>query len=93
MLYKFFIRCKDSANRVKYKVKTKFSTFNSEMHPILSKDTKDCQITSIYIKDKLFRIINLKRQFATQCAQCIHCQSPHFIFAWYNFNMNKPFNP
>ena len=30
---------KDSANRVKYKVKTKFSTFNSEAQPILFKDS------------------------------------------------------
>lgn len=31
MLHKFFIRCKDSTNQVKYKVKTKFSTFKSEV--------------------------------------------------------------
>ena len=30
---------KDSANRVKYKVKTSFSTFNSEVQPVLSKDS------------------------------------------------------
>lgn len=31
---------KDNANRVKYKVKTQFSTFNPEVLPILSKDMK-----------------------------------------------------
>ncbi|WP_300225734.1 hypothetical protein, partial [uncultured Bacteroides sp.] len=33
------ILSKDSANREKYKVKTKFSTFNSKVKPILSKDS------------------------------------------------------
>ena len=37
------IRCKDNTNRVKYKVKTKFSTFNSEVQAILYKDTKNSQ--------------------------------------------------
>lgn len=46
MLHKFFIRCKDSTNQVKYKVKTKFSTFKSEVS-LSCQNTKSCQIIAI----------------------------------------------
>lgn len=47
MLHKFFIGCKDNTNRAKYKVKTKFSTFNSEVQAILYKDAKNYQNMTI----------------------------------------------
>lgn len=47
MLHKFFIGYKDNTNRAKYKVKTKFSTFNSEVQAILYKDAKNYQNMTI----------------------------------------------